>query len=80
VQVTAKALAGLGETAARALGAIVGGMVGDAAAQPSHWNYAQKVFQQQLKVGAAAAAWRRRAGQPPRRPLRHTLVPRRAAA
>jgi hypothetical protein len=33
----------------RALGAIIGSFTADAAAQPCHWNYAQSVYQQELK-------------------------------
>ena len=35
---------------ARALGAILGCFAGDAAAQPAHWNYAQSVYQNQIKT------------------------------
>ena len=38
-----------GSTEARALGAIIGVFTADAAAQPCHWNYAQSVYQQELK-------------------------------
>mmetsp|Transcript_85619 Transcript_85619/g.266230 ORF Transcript_85619/g.266230 Transcript_85619/m.266230 type:complete len:437 (+) Transcript_85619:104-1414(+) len=37
------------DVGARALAAVVGSLVADAAAQPTHWNYAQKPYQERLR-------------------------------
>jgi hypothetical protein len=47
--VLAEMFGGLQGQDSRALGAILGCFAADAAAQPAHWNYAQTLYQQQLR-------------------------------